>query len=211
MPTTRFAPLTARLKRNWHALRTGHWFRYAPYRRMNRLYLLEDPWQLASPREHQRFALTNALIADIAPECGALLEIGSGEGEQTAHLRKVAGSVTGIEVSETAVNRARRAIPDAEYLVGCAEDAATLLSGRRFDIVTACEMLYYAPDPGRVLESLKSLAPRILVTTYDKRTRAVAAHLSGPGWSRLDDMVVEGTRWHCHLWQAPEQPPSSQA
>lgn len=204
MSTPPFAPFAARIRRNWHALRTGHWFRRTRYRRMERLYLTEDPWELASPREHQRFALTNALIMKIAPDCGTLLEIGSGEGEQTAHLLKVAGGVTGIEVSQAAVKRARCAAPDAEYLVGCAEDAADLLAGRRFDIVTACEMLYYAPDPGRVLDSLKSLASRILVTTYDKRTRSVAAHFAGPGWSRLDDMVVGSTRWHCHLWQAPD-------
>lgn len=203
MSTTLMAPLAARIKRNWHALRRGLWFRRGPYRRMDRLYLLEDPWQLASPREHARFAHTNTLIESFVPNCSALLEIGSGEGEQTAHLLKVADAVTGIEVSETAVNRARQAVPDAELLVGCAEDAAHLLGGRRFDIVTACEMLYYAPDAGRMLETLKTLAPRILVTTYDRRTRAVAAHLLGPGWSRLNDIVAHDTRWHCHLWEDP--------
>lgn len=198
------ANAVARLKRNWRALRLGLWFRPSPYRRMERLYLLEDPWRLASPREHERFTMTNAMIAKIAPDCASLLEIGSGEGEQTAHLLKVAGSVTGIEVSEAAVTRARGATPDAEYLIGCAEDAGRLLGGRRFDIVTACEMLYYAPDAARVLDALKRLAPRILVTAYDKRAQDLVSHFQGTGWSRLEDMVVDGTRWHCHLWQAPE-------
>ncbi|MBO9671180.1 MAG: class I SAM-dependent methyltransferase [Sphingobium sp.] len=204
MQSMPLANTVARLKRNWRALRSGLWFRPAPYRRMERLYLLEDPWRLASPREHERFALTNAVIAQIAPNCGSLLEIGSGEGEQTAHLLKVAGSVTGIEVSEAAVNRARSAAPHAEYLVGCAEDAGHLLGERRFDIVTACEMLYYAPDAARVLDTLKGLAPRILVTAYERRAQGLAPHFTGAGWSRLEDMVVDGTRWHCHLWQAPE-------
>lgn len=204
MQSMPLANAIARLRRNWRALRSGLWFRPAPYRRMERLYLLEDPWRLASPLEHGRFALTNAVIAEIAPGCGSLLEIGSGEGEQTAHLLKVAGSVTGIEVSQAAVNRARGATPDAEYLVGCAEDAGLLLGERRFDIATACEMLYYAPDAARVLDALKRLAPRILVTLYDKRAQGLASHFQGTGWSRLEDMVVDGTRWHCHLWQAPE-------
>lgn len=204
MQSMPLASTVARLKRNWRALRSGLWFRPAPYRRMDRLYLLEDPWQLTSPREHRRFALTNAMIVQIAPNCGSLLEIGSGEGEQTAHLLKVAGSVTGIEVSEAAVSRARSATPHAEYLVGCAEDAGHLLGTRRFDIATACEMLYYAPDAARVLDTLKGLAPRILVTAYEKRAQGLALHVQGTGWSRLDDIVVDDTRWHCHLWQAPE-------
>lgn len=204
MQSMPFGRTVARLKRNWRALRSGLWFRPAPYRRMDRLYLLEDPWQLTSPREHARFVLTNAIIARVVPNCGALLEIGSGEGEQTAHLLNVAARVTGIEVSEAAVNRARRTTPDADYLIGCAEDAGRLLGERRFDIVTACEMLYYAPDPARVLDTLKGLAPRILVTAYDKRAQGLAPHLQGPGWSRLDDIVVDGTCWHCHLWQSPE-------
>jgi ubiquinone/menaquinone biosynthesis C-methylase UbiE len=175
---------------------------------MDRLYLLEDPWQLASPREHGRFARTNAMIAQIVPDCGALLEIGSGEGEQTAHLLKVARSVTGIEVSQAAVDRARRSVPNAEFLVGCAEDAPALLGARAFDIVTACEMLYYARDAGQVLETLKRLAPRVLVTIYDKRADSLAVHFQGAGWSRLEDIRVEGTRWHCHLWCAAEQSPA---
>jgi 2-polyprenyl-3-methyl-5-hydroxy-6-metoxy-1,4-benzoquinol methylase len=208
MPQTPFALFTARLRRNWRALHTGLWFKRSRYRRMDRLYLLEDPWQLASAREHGRFALTNAVIAEIAPDCAALLEIGSGEGEQTAHLLKVARSVTGIEVSQAAVDRARLAVSHAEFLVGCAEDAPALLGGRRFDIVTACEMLYYAPDVRQVLDTLKRLAPRVLVTVYDKRAQGFASHFEGAGWSRLEDMVIEGTRWYCHVWRAPEPAPA---
>jgi hypothetical protein len=208
MPSTSLAPLAARLRRNWRALRSGQWFRRRPYRRMDRLYLLEDPWQLASPREHGRFARTNAMIAQIAPDCGALLEIGSGEGEQTAHLLKVARSVTGIEVSQAAVDRARRSVPGAEFLVGCAEDAPALLGERAFDLVTACEMLYYARNAGQVLETLKRLAPRVLVTIYDERADGLAAHFQGAGWSRLEDIRVEGTRWHCHLWREAAQSPA---
>jgi 2-polyprenyl-3-methyl-5-hydroxy-6-metoxy-1,4-benzoquinol methylase len=204
MPTTPFRRAAARLRRNWRALRSGLWFRPGPYRRMDRLYLLEDPWQLASSTERKRFARTNTVIATIAPGCATLLEVGSGEGIQTAALMDVATHVTGIEVSEMAVTRARERVPDAEFLVGRAEDAAHMLGGRRFDLITACEMLYYAPDAGHVLDALKGLSSRILVTTYDKRAQGLAGHLEGDGWSRLEDMVEDGLRWHCHLWRAPD-------
>jgi 2-polyprenyl-3-methyl-5-hydroxy-6-metoxy-1,4-benzoquinol methylase len=204
MPTTPLGRAAARLRRNWRALRAGLWFRPGAYRRMDRLYLLEDPWQLASPTERKRFARTNAVIARIAPGCATLLEVGSGEGIQTSALMDVATRVTGIEVSEMAVARARERVPDAEFLVGRAEDAARMLGGRRFDLITACEMLYYAPDAGHVLDALKALSPRILVTAYDKRAGGLSAHLQGDGWSRLEDFVEDGVRWRCHLWRAPE-------
>jgi len=170
---------------------------------MERMYLLKDPWKLASPREAARFALTNAVIAAVVPECSTLLEVGSGEGMQTEALLKVSRAVTGIEVSMAAVERAHRAVPAAEFITGRAEDAQTLLGTRRFDLVTACEVLYYAPDVEHVLTTLQSLAPRILVTSYEKRARRLSRHLEGPGWTRLEDMQAYGMRWWCYLWQAP--------
>ncbi len=207
MPSLPYGQMLARLRRNWRALRTGLWFRGGAqgwaYRRMDRLYLLEDPWQLGSPTERKRFARTNAMIALIAPDCTTLLEIGSGEGVQTQALLDVAGRVTGLEVSAAAVGRAQRNVPGAEFLTGRAEDAADMLGARRFDLITACEMLYYAPDKTRLLDVLKTLSPLILVTAYDKRAAGLASHLNGPGWSRLEDIAEDGLRWHCHLWRAP--------
>ncbi len=112
--------------------------------------------------------------------------------------------MTGLELSEAAVERARRNVPGAEFLTGRAEDAAHMLGARRFDLITACEMLYYAPDKARLLDVLKGLSPLILVTAYDKRAGGLAPHLDGPGWSRLEDIAEDGVRWHCHLWRAPE-------
>lgn len=199
-----------RLRRGLKMLRSGLWLGAGQYggnyRRMNRLYMLEDPWKLSSARERERFQLTNRLIAQVAPNCDRLLEIGSGEGLQTAYLRAVARQVTGIEVSEVAAERARAALPEADFLVGRAEDAAQIVGKRRFDIVTACEILYYAPDVPQILKVLQGLAPRILVTNYEKRGRMLAHHFDAPGWTRLDDMVVQSTRWRCHLWCAPADP-----
>lgn len=206
MTTTMRQP-GGRLRRGWRALRSGLWLGAGQYggnyRRMNRAYLLEDPWKLSSAREGERFRLTNRLITQIVPGCNTLLEIGSGEGLQTAHLRAVARHVTGIEVSPVAAERAQATVPEADFLVGRAEDAAKLVGKRRFDLITACEILYYAPDVPQILATLQGLAPRILVTNYEKRARKLAAHFEAPGWTRLDDLVVENTRWRCHLWCAP--------
>jgi SAM-dependent methyltransferase len=196
------------LRKKWRFLRSGLWLEAGQYsgdyRRMDRLYLLKDPWQLESDRETRRFELTNAVIASVAPDCDSLLEIGSGEGLQTRHLLKVARHVTGIEVSPTAVGRAIQNVPQADFLVGRAEDCDRIVGTRRFDIATACEILYYAPDVPLILTALQSLSSRVLVTAYERRADKLDTHFTGTGWSRLDDMVAEGTQWRCYLWQAPE-------
>lgn len=196
--------------RAWDVLRSGRWLEAGQYggnyQRMERIYLLEDPWNLASPREVARFALINARIAELAPGCRRLLEIGSGEGTQSSNLLNVADEVTGLEVSAIAVERARTTVPGAEFIVGRAEDAASLLAGRRFDIVTACEVLYYSRDVEGILAGLRALAPMILVINYERRARLLARHFEGPGWVRLEDLASHGMRWWCHLWRAPDLP-----
>ena len=196
------------LKRQWDVLRSARWLGLGQYggnyRRMDRLYLVEDPWGLASRREAWRFELTNAAIARHVPDCDSLLEIGTGEGIQTLQFQKVARRVTGIEVSPLAAARARAVVPDVEILVGPAEDVTQLVGDQRFDLITACEMLYFVPEAAQLLEDLQALAPRVLVTAYEKRAKLLAHHFCGPGWARLDDIVSDGTHWRCYLWTRPQ-------
>lgn len=197
-----------RLARWWDGLRSGLWLGFGQYGgnydRMNQLYRLDDPWKLSSARERARFALTNEVIVRLLPGCQTLLEIGSGEGMQTAWFQQVSRHVTGVEVSPIAAERAIRTLSDPEFLVGRAEEVAALFGDRRFDLITACEILYYAADVPGILAQLQQLAPRILVTNYEKRALMLGHHFTGPGWSRLDDLVAEdGMRWHCHVWSRP--------
>lgn len=195
-----------RLARLATILRSGRWLELGQYRgdysRMERIYLLDDPWNLRSPREVMRFKLINEVVATVVPVRGAILEIGSGEGAQTACLSPIAGSVTGLEVSRAAIERARVRVPEAEFVHGRAEDAASLFAGRRFGLVTACEVLYYSRDPAAILAQLQCLAPAILVVNYERRAAPLERHLRGPGWKRLDDLGWGNTVWRCHLWRA---------
>ncbi len=188
------------LKRLWTRL----WLRRASfsarYGDLEQLYKVRDPWNLLTPREQARFAATNALVAKLAP--ATLLEIGSGEGAQTHWLQQVAGHVTGIEVSAAAVARAKQACPGAEFHEGRAEDAARLLAGRHFDLVTAFEVLYYAADVPVVLAGLQGLGERLLVTAYRRRAEQLRPHFTGqPGWRQLEDISAEGTEWEVWLWE----------
>lgn len=175
------------------------------YGRLKALYAMEDPWQLGSSKEQERFAKTNDLIKQVAPRCRSLLELGCGEGFQTRHLLQVSEAVTGIEVSRQAVDRAKLRCPEASFLVGRAEDAASLVAGAKFDLITAFEVLYYARDIERILADLQQLSPLILVSNYVERAERMAGLFEGPGWRRLENLTAGDTTWRIDLWEATPQ------
>ena len=78
---------------------------------------------------------------------GRLLELGCGDGRLLAMLAKDF-DVTGIDISEYAIARARRRIPDANLLVG---DVAVCTQDGRYEVVLALNVLEHLPDPGAVM------------------------------------------------------------
>jgi len=174
------------------------------YRHLQKLYESPDPWRLHSPKEKRRFELTCKIIQRLAPSCPDLLELGCGEGFQTEHFARVARRVTGIDLSAAALARARHRVPGAQFYEGRAEDVRAIVGNQRFDLVTVCEMLYYAPDAARILENLYELAPRILVTNHIKQSRRLVSLFEGSGWRRLGDIQVGRAIWRCDLWENAE-------
>ncbi len=78
---------------------------------------------------------------------GRVLELGCGDGRLLAQLQ---GSyeLTGIDISEDAIARARRRLPDARLLVG---DVATCETEAQYDLVLALNVLEHLPDPPAVM------------------------------------------------------------
>jgi 2-polyprenyl-3-methyl-5-hydroxy-6-metoxy-1,4-benzoquinol methylase len=140
---------------------------------IKRLYLVEDPWGLKNEQEQTRFVETNRLIAREAQEkVNSLLEIGCGEGAQSVHLSILARQLTGIDPSPLAIERAKRKeLRNATFHVG---DLVTFkpASPERFDVVTACEMIYYHPDCEASYSALSGLGQLCIVTYFEgKATR----------------------------------------
>jgi hypothetical protein len=102
-----------------------------------------------------------------------------------------------------AVKRAEARCPGVELRVGRAEEVSELFPGRRFDLVTAFEVLYYSDDIPRVITQLQELSDRILVTNYAERAERMREHFEAPGWRRLADINAEGTTWECRAWVRP--------
>jgi trans-aconitate methyltransferase len=174
------------------------------YGQLKALYAIEDPWDLTSDREQERYVRMNALIRELVPDCRELLELGSGEGLQTRRLLEVSEHVTGVELSAQAVERAKARCPQATFIVGRAEEAASLVRGRRFDLVTAFEVLYYARDVAAILADLQPIAPVILVTNYMDLASRMERYFDGAGWTRLDDIAIEDIVWRVDVWRAQE-------
>lgn len=127
----------------------------------------EDPWGLrASPFTQYRYLALLERLAAFTP-CASLLDVGCGEGLFTRYLTGVASRVTGIDVSATAVARARQNVSAAEF--SCVS-VQSYSPGERFDVVVAAEMLYYADDTTAALERLRALG-EIVVVSY-ARARA---------------------------------------
>lgn len=166
------------MRRAWmkYALRTVR--QNDAHDRLDLAYKMPDPWHMASAQEQARFAETNAVIArELGEHFGSLLEIGCGEGHQTEHLATLAARVTGLDVSATAIERARRRLPDAEFAVGDVHAQPWAEERGRFDLVTACEVIYYMSDMPRFLRTMDRLGHACLVTYFAPAARKVEAHV----------------------------------
>jgi trans-aconitate methyltransferase len=170
------------------------------HKRLDMAYVIEDPWNLDSPRQYARFAGTNAQILAAFGHVGTALEIGCGEGVQTMTLTEVADNVTGIDISPRAIERARRRLPTVTFHAGDLHEQPWVNEPNQFDLVVACEVLYYMSDIPRTLAAMTSLAPHRFVTYYAPRGDIVAHHLANIPGLQTSTLESEGTTWHTAWW-----------
>ena len=120
----------------------------------------------------------------LAREAGAgerVLDLGCGAGDFLALLQDRGATQVGVELSERALERARRRAPHAElHLV--AEDAAIPLAHGSIDLVWCSEVIEHVADVGGLLAEVRRvLRPggRILLTTpFHGRVKGAALALA---------------------------------
>lgn len=138
----------------------------------------EDPWGLrGSPFTQYRYLALLARIAAFTP-CERLVDVGCGEGLFTRYLTGLAKQVVGIDLSATAIERARRHVPDAEF--HCTP-LQRFEPDRPFDVAVAAEMLYYAEDVERTIDELRSLGTVAIVSYSRRRASRIEAKLQRLG------------------------------
>lgn len=195
----------ARLRRGLRRL----WMKYAMrgvrsadnFDRLDLAYAMPDPWELDSPRERARFEATNALILREFGAVDTLLELGCGEGHQSAHLGQVARTVHGTDVSRRAIERARQRVPGAHFAVADIASQPWAPPDGRFDLVTACEMLYYVKDVDDTLHRMSSLGRGCLVSIYGPTAARLGPRLSRIPGSRRDWFNHGSTVWLFVWWR----------
>lgn len=153
---------------------------------LEKLYALPDPWGMTTEREQSRFRQTNQVIESLAGRVGTMLELGSGEGHQSEHLARLCRQLDGLEISERAVGRARERLPQCRFGVGDMSALPwPLPPGERYDLVVACEVLYYFSDIEQTVARMSRLGRACFVTFFAPSARRVAQHLEPiPGMQR---------------------------
>ena len=156
---------------------------------------------MESTLERARFEQTNAVIERAFGRVGSVLELGCGEGHQTEWLARISERQYGVDVSPQAIARAKLRVPGAEF-------AATDVFGQpwgdepgRFDLVTACEVLYYLSDPAATLARMRTLGRNGLVTFFAPACGRVGPHLDAIPGLHKDWIYQGGTAWLVAWWR----------
>lgn len=186
------------------------WMKYAlrgvgpndNFERLDLAYSIEDPWNMNSPREVARFEATNRIIERAFGRVGTLLELGCGEGHQTQYLQRLADRAYGLDVSAKAVERAKQRLPAAKFAATDLHNQPWSAEVPRFDLITACEVLYYMKDVDQTLARMSELGRNCFVTIFAPAARRVGQHLDRiPGLHKEWVWYEDGTVWLVAWWK----------
>jgi len=128
----------------------------------------EDLWErLPDELSPPDLAVRRAYLLAEARRGDRALDLGCGIGDFTAELARAGAAVVGIEVAQTALNRARARHPGLDFRIAPVEGTLPLPDGS-FDLVWASEVIEHVADTARWLSEVRRvLAPggRLLLTT----------------------------------------------
>jgi SAM-dependent methyltransferase len=184
------------------------WMRYAlrgvaqadNHDRLDLAYLVPDPWKLDSDTEHVRFRETSARLERAFGRPGTVLEVGCGEGVQSEYFARQCDQLTGIEVSARAVERAKKRLPGAELIAGDLLAQPWANDVDRFDVVVACEVIYYMSDVPRFLATMSRLGRGCLVTYFGAAERKMGGHVRSIPGVTMDEIRHGDASWHVATW-----------
>lgn len=168
--------------------------------RLDLAYRIPDPWNMESELEQFRFERTNALVKKHFPNCHSILEIGCGEGHQSEYLQQVCTELHGIDVSATAIERARLRLPNANFAAGDIFSHPWGQTAGQFDLVIACEVLYYVADIERTVAEMSRLGKACLVTIFAPAIRRVGPYLENRHGVGKDWFGGNGAEWVVAYW-----------
>ena len=194
-------PAVERLRKFWlHRVHRG--IDYSDnYYRLDVLYLWRNPWGFTDPREQMRFMETNRILLREFGQVATLLEIGCAEGHQTLHLMQVCGQLYGLDVSPRAIRRAKRRCPEAAFVAGDLANVERFTNApQRFDVVVACEVLYYVEDVPGALKQMSDLGRHCLVTYHSSHREKLDRELTGIHFAGRETIRCDDHSWSVAWW-----------
>ena len=99
---------------------------------------------------------------DLVPHI-SILEIGPGKGYLSKELTSLSQHVTGIDVSATAIQHAKKNAPNAHFMNIAFED---LVVKRKYDLIICSEVLYYMKHRKDTLTKLKRSGNYLITSNY---------------------------------------------
>ena len=120
-----------------------------------------DSWQSQNVR-HLRHRLALEILDDY--NFSSVLEIGCGKGSMTQFLKKANNRVLGIDISPTAVEKAKASHPEIEFRAMDALAIDTL--DETFDLAAAMMTLAYVSNWRGLLAKIASVADNALLVEY---------------------------------------------
>ena len=170
------------------------------------LYRVEDPWNMGSEREQFRFRETNRVLEATFGKVETLLEIGCGEGHQSQHLGQLAKRLTGLDVSQNAVERAKKRMAHADFeaadLFVSAAVTRQLQSAGPFDLAVAAEVLYYMKDPAAFVARMNAVARHCAVSYYARHKDTLDALFCDVEGASFTDIRHGDTSWTIVCWDS---------
>jgi ubiquinone/menaquinone biosynthesis C-methylase UbiE len=154
----------------------------------------EDPWSYRqSPFEREKYTKT---LNAIPPEAQLILEVGSSEGVFTELLLQKGKKVVGIDVSETALTRAKNRLQKYGDQVDLRKFNIVKDDGLQetFDLVLASEVLYYLGNKN-ILLTLEEKFARFL----KERGYLLLVHFY-PSGKIIHDVFLERKRFE-RVWE----------
>ena len=120
-----------------------------------------DSWHSHDARQ-LRLRLALALVDD--HNFANILEIGCGKGTTTQFLKKRNNRVLGIDLSPSAIKKAKASFPDIEFMSMDASKIEQL--GQQFDLVTMQGVLAYIPAWRDLMSKVATMTDHCLVAEY---------------------------------------------
>lgn len=201
----------AAFRRRWRRLNLRGVSQADAHRRLDLLYKIRDPWNMATDRERFRFVESSRILHERlvapSPRAGSILEIGCGEGHQSEHLAPLCERLCGIDISPTAVARARQRVPSADLVAGDLLAQPWAGEVHRYDIVTAFEVLYYVKDIPRLLRAMSTLGRSCIVSYFVPSAEIVEPPLLAMPIEGRDGFRFEDTHWRIAWWRNPRPGP----